>query len=50
MFPLKQIVALILSIFDIAIPFVAQAGTNSGEMLMYEWSSELEFSEKHFTL
>ena len=48
MFPLKQIVALILSIFDIAIPFVAQAGTNSGEMLMYEWSSELEFSEKHF--
>ncbi|MBO5737094.1 MAG: metallophosphoesterase [Clostridia bacterium] len=48
MFPAKQIVAMILSIFDIAIPFVAQVCTNTGETLMYEWSSDLEFSENYF--
>ena len=48
MYPIKQLVSLLLSLFEIAVPFAAQKLSNDGEKYMYEWSSDLEFSDEHF--
>ena len=48
MYPIKQLVSLLLSLFEIAAPFAAQKLSNDGEKYMYEWSSDLEFSDEHF--
>ena len=48
-FPLKQIVALVLSVFEIITPVAVSLTTSSGQSLSYEWSEELEFTEEHYT-
>ena len=48
MFSIKQIIAIVLSVFKIITPFMAQAFTNNGESLMYEWSISMEFTESHY--
>ena len=47
MYLIKQILALILSLFKIVTPFIVQPFTNSGEVLMYEWSPTTEFTQSH---
>ena len=46
--PIKQILALILSVFKILFPFAVDTFTNSGDKLMYEWSADMEFTEEYF--
>ena len=48
MYLIKQIIAIILSIFEIISPFVVQVFTNSGKSMMYEWSTSMEFTESHY--
>ena len=49
MYPIRQIIALILSIFQVLFPFAADWATNGGERLMYEWSETLAFDESYYT-
>ena len=48
MFTFKQFIAIVLSLFKIITPFIADLFTGGGESLMYEWTSDLEFSECHY--
>ena len=48
MYPLKQIIAIILSIFRIITPFIAHLITDAGEKLQYEWTSDTEFEKCHY--
>ena len=49
MYPIRQIIALILSIFQVLFPFAADWATNGGERLMYEWSETIAFDESYYT-
>ena len=46
----RQIIALILALFQIATPFVADKITDGGRTLMYDWSESLEFTDEYFTV
>ena len=49
-YKIRQIIALILSVFQIASPFVAEKITDGGRTLMYDWSESLEFTDEYFTV
>lgn len=48
MYPVKQLIALLLSILKIATPFAVDLFTDGGDRLMYEWSPTMEFTDSHY--